>query len=307
MAASKMGLRILGLVLIAAAFAGCEGSEDREIDSKLDKVATHRTEHPHYPVIVFDDFGSASQPAGLSVDAYSFYVHETTKPNTYLNVLTPSNAAVKLEQTFERCLKSISAAEAAASPPKPPLPVNEDWKRAPHPKSGTYTIVCKLGPWAQSFDIPMSTGAPGDLDKTISLLRPELLQNANTVVGEALKMQNEALKRMDTPSGFSLCTEELLKIQQGNRGVEPHLLGAQLYLAPIDKALALKGANRSIRKLLVSTANLKPPSDSAHLVVVGPDFSHTYEIPLDGGLGEATAINLALEGIGGKIDELNKK
>jgi hypothetical protein len=291
---------LAGLATFVVAVDGCSSKEDTDIEVKLHSVAVHRSEHVHYPIMVFGDFKSDNQPAGIGLDVYSFYVHETTKPNAMTSALSPSAAEATLEHTFEKALQSVVAAEAASPPPRPPLPNNSDWIHAPHPKLGTYRIVSQFGKKARAFDIPF------DSKHDIAEVRPILAQDAQIVVGDGLRAQNEALQAAKTPCGFTLCTSEILKLQQGNRGVEPHLIGGPLLLTPVDRQLALKGLEQSILKLVGSTSKIQPPPSTAHLVVDGPEFNQTYEIPI-GGPSQDQAIKTTLESLGAEIDNLNKK
>jgi len=294
-------------VAVGAIVSGCGSKEDRDIEAKLSTVATHRTEHPHYPTMIFGDFAADSQPAGVAVDAYGFYVHATSKPNTATTSMSQAAASAKLERTFERSLQAVLSAEASVPAPKPPYPVNTDWKASPHPKLGTYLVVSRFGPKPRTFCIAIEAKPHQDPAEAVAALKSVLLQDAALVVNDGVKAQNEGLQSLGTPCGFSLCTSELLKIQQGSRGVEPHLIGGPLLLVPIDKALALKGLDHSIRKLLASTAKIQPPPTTAHLVVDGPQFNQTYTISLSGPSEIESGIKAALEAIGSRIDVLNKQ
>ena len=191
-------------------------------------------------------------------------------------------------------------------PPKPPLPSNNDWKKALHPKDGTYTIVTQFGAKPHQFDVAVG-GSEKDLPDELAQLKPALDREAGEVIADCLKVQSDGLRASATPAGFSLCTTELLRIQQGSRGVEPHLMGSPLLLVPIDKGLALKGLDRSIRKLMASTAKIQPSPSTAHLVVEGPGFSETFDVSLADREAEERGIKAAVEGLGAKIDELNKQ
>ena len=243
--------RSAGLFLSLAAFgAGCGQGEDREITAKLATVAVHRSTHPHYPVVVVEDFGSESQPAGIALDAYGLYVHETTKVNPRANVLSQTAAADLLERAFERSIQSIQSAEKDTPPPKAPYPANLDWKHSPHPKFGSYVIVSRCGAVGHTFDVELASTAISGQAPTPSTLRPVLSRDASLVVSDGAKAQESALRALKTPGGFSLCTKELLDVQQGNRGVEPHLTGGPLLLTPIDRSQAIKALGRTVNKLL---------------------------------------------------------
>ena len=297
----KLKLTLPISLIFALFLTGCaRQSEDSEIEAKLGAVGEHRMEHPHYPLMVFGDFGPDNQPAGISVDVYGYYVHETNKDDPTANVLSPTAAAQRLERTFERAILSAKSAEAGTPPPKPPLPSNPDWKEAPHPKSGVYTIVCQCSAQRRSFDIAVD-------GTDLTHVKPVLYHDAELVIGDGLKTQNAALKASSTPNGFTLCTAEILKVQQGSRGVEPHLMGNPMLLTPVDKGLALRGLDHSIQKLLKTTKGLTPSPATAHLIVQGPDLSETYAISLTDARSEATGTKAALEAMGSTIDQLNKK
>ncbi len=301
LASSRPALNVvLGGGVMALLVSGCGQAEDRDIEAKLSTVAAHRSDHPHYPIMVFGDYGNDSQPGGISVDVFGPYVHVSTKPNPELRVLSQVQATEKIERVFEKAIQSAQTEEAATPAPKPPLPSTPEWKTAPHPAAGTYRIVSRFGSSPHAFDVALAAKADP------ATIRTSLQKDAETIVSDGIKVQNQALEAVSTPSGFSLCTDELLKIQQGSRGVEPHLMGGPLLLTPLNKDQALKGLDRSIRKLLDSTAKLKPAPSVAHLLVDGPGFSETYPIPVDNPKTQEDAIKTALSSLGSRIDQLNK-
>jgi len=285
---------VLGTASLALATTGCGNAQDQKIETGLSDVASHRAAHPHYPVTIQGDFGPDNGPIGVTVDAYGFYAHTVTKPDPRLNVLSVTTASAKIAKLFELSIRAIKDTEAKVPAPKPPYPTSPDWKQIPHPKQGTYTIVSRIGPKPQSFDID-GEPKPG-----------ELASDANSVVTAGLKSQQEALMALKVPGGFSVCTAELLSIQQGNRGVEPHLLGDPLLLIPIDKDLAVKAMQHAIEKILATTSKLKPAPSIAHLVITGPGSKDTFPISMSVGPERQAAIQSVLTNLGARFDTLNQ-
>ncbi len=279
---------------LALASTGCGNAQDQKIESGLSDVATHRAAHPHYPVTIQGDFGPDNGPIGVAVDAYGFYAHTVTKPDPKLNVLSVTTASAKIAKLFELSIRAIKDTEAKVPAPKPPYPTSPDWKLIPHPKQGTYTIISRLGPVPQLFDID-GVPKPGELDA-----------DANAVVTAGLKAQQEDLKALKVPGGFSVCTEELLSIQQGSRGVEPHLLGDPLLLIPVNKDLAVKAVHHAIDKILATTSKLKPAPSIAHLIITGPGSKDTFPIPMSVGPERQAAIQSVLTNLGARFDTLNQ-
>lgn len=291
---------VVSIIFAAVAF-GCGSAEDRAFETKLGTVAAHRAEHPHYPVVVFGDFGSDNPPLGILVDVYGPYIHETTKVNPALTAIGPGAATNKLEQTFERAIQGIRAAEATTPAPTPLQQKTIEWKAAPHPKAGTYTIRTRFGSATHSFTVPYDGSGQSATETR------QLTSDAAIVVQDGVKAQNAALNALATPSGFILCTLELLKAQNPNRPVDPHLTGGPLLLTPVDTALATKGLERSIRKLLDSTSKINPAPSAAHLTVQGLGLEKTYEIPLSVRGAEESAVKAVLQELRQKIDDANRE
>lgn len=285
---------LFGALVLVVANTGCSNAQDQKIEAGLSEVASHRAAHPHYPVTIQGEFGSDNGPIGITVDAYGFYAHTITKPNPKLNVLTAGAASTRLAKLFELSIRAIKDTEAKIPAPKPPLPTSPDWKQIPHPKQGTYTIISRLGPAPLSFDID-GIPKPG-----------ELAADADSVVSAGLKAQTDGLKALKVPGGFSVCTSELLSLQQGSRGVEPHLLGDPLLLIPIDKDLAVKAMQHAIEKMLDTTSKINPAPPTAHLVITGPGSKDTFPIPLSTGPDRQAAIQGVLTILASRFETLNQ-
>lgn len=299
-------LRTAASLLPLLVLLGC-GSEDRQIEAGLGTVSAYRSAHPHYPVMAFDDFGRDNGPVGIPVDVYSFYCHATTQPNKLEDVSTAGQSSQQLAIVFAKAIESLMKLEASTPAPQPPYPGTPDWKLAPHPKPGTYLIVVKSGAKTRTFEIRCPVRSGESTAAALDTVRSLLATDATQVVTDHALLEKKELLSLKPPPGFTLATQEMLDVQQGSRGVEPHLIGDPLCLVPVDKRLAMAGLDHSIKKLLDATSHLNPAPQVAHLLINGPGFKGAYEISLSPGQGRDQAIASAELAVGSRLDELNRK
>lgn len=300
-------LQITALLGSVALLSGCGSGEDPAYTTATGAIAAHRAGHPHYPVIAFDDFGDDNGPIGIPVDVYSFYCHATTKPNALAAVASVDETSRRLANVFGKAIKSLIVLEASTPAPHAPFPSTPEWKQAPHPASGSYQIVVGNGAKTLSFLIrcPVQTGESSD--QAVERVAPQLLADAKQVVAEHAKLEEAEMKSFKPPPGFTLATQEMLDLQQGNRGVEPHQIGDPLCLTPLDRALAMAALDHSIKKILTLTARINPKPETAHLLIKGPGLDGVYAIPLAAGKEHDHAVASAESQVGNRLDELNRK
>jgi hypothetical protein len=295
---------ILGSLLL---LGGCGSNEDRNIEAGLAEVSAHRSEHPHYPVMAFDDFGADNGPVGIPVDVFSFYCHATTQPNPLEQVTAVGKSSHRLATVFAKAIQSLITLEASTPAPRSPYPTTREWKLAPHPAPGTYEIIVQNGMKTLTFQVRCPVQSGESADAAVAKVQPQLMADAEQVVAAHVQLEKSEMKSLMPPPGFVLVTQEMLAAQKGVDAVDPHQVGDRLCLVPVDKQLAMAGLAHSIKKLLTATGRLNPKPKVANLVIQGPEFNETYPVPLTPGNNQDQAVAQAEKDVASRLDELNRK